>query len=85
MTRRRYLPPPPRPPQQIIPILTSLSSKTLVPSLIIFFNFITRKGLFFKSEVSIDKNSKKGYLDERTGELPINEIVEIDISVTLLI
>ena len=38
----------------------------------------------FKSEVSIDKDSKKGCLDERIGHLSINVVVEIDTSITLL-
>ena len=46
--------------------------------------------IMFKSEVSIDRDSKIVYLDERTDKLSINEIVDIYIyiyiyiSVTLL-
>ena len=42
------------------------------------------KRIIFKSKISIDKDSKRGYLDERTGELSINEVVETYTSVTLL-
>ena len=42
------------------------------------------KNIIFKSEFSIDKDSKRIHLDERTGELSINEVVEIYTSITLL-
>ena len=42
------------------------------------------KRTFLKSEVSIDKDSKREYLDERICELLIDEVVDIDASNTLL-
>ena len=42
------------------------------------------KRVIFKSKVSIDKDSKRGYLDERTGEFPIIVVVEVSILFTLL-
>ena len=42
------------------------------------------KRISFKSEISIDRYSKRGYLDESTGELSINEVVDMDTFVTLL-
>ena len=39
----------------------------------------------FKSEVSIDRDSKIAYLDERTDKLSINEIVDIYIYIYLLL
>ena len=46
---------------------------------------ITPKGVFIKSEISIDKDSKRGHLDERTGELSIIIVVEVGILFTILI
>ena len=37
-----------------------------------------------KSEISIDKDSKRGYSDENTGILSINEVVDLDTSINLL-
>ena len=42
------------------------------------------KRIIFKLEVSIDKDSKREYLDESTGILSINEAMDMDTSVTLL-
>ena len=67
----------PRSPQQIIFISISLASRTKGNSFIIFVNFITWRELFFKSEVSIDKDSKREYLDKRTGEFSIIVVVEV--------
>ena len=75
----------PWPPQQTIFISITLSSRTQVNSFIIFFNFITWRRVFFKSEVSIDKDSKRRYLDKRTGELTVIVVVELDLFFTLLI
>ena len=41
--------------------------------------------IFFKSEVTTDKYSKVGYLDERTGELSMIVIVEIGIFISILV
>ena len=43
------------------------------------------KRIFLKSKISINKDSKRGYTDEIIGELSINEVVDIDTSVTFLI
>ena len=43
------------------------------------------KRIIIKSEVSIDKDSKRGYLDETPGELSIIVVVEINTFFTLLI
>ena len=42
------------------------------------------KRIIFKSEVSIEKDSNRGYLDERTGELSIDVVVEIYTSIHFL-
>ena len=83
--RKRYFNFFPLLPQRTISISIILSSKTLVTSIITFLTFITWRGFYFKSEVSIDKDSKRGYLDERTGELSIIVVVEVGIFFTLLI
>ena len=41
--------------------------------------------IIFKSDVFIIKDSKREYLDERTGELLIIVVVEIDTFFTLLV
>ena len=56
----------------------SLSSRTRITAFIVFFNFITRRGLVSKSEVSIDDESKRGYLDEGKGGLSINVFVKLE-------
>ena len=66
-------------------ISISLSSRTQVTSFIIFFKIITRRGLVFKSEVSINNDSKKGYLDESTGGLSIIVFLELGTFFSLLI
>ena len=43
-----------------------------------FFIFITRRGLDSKSEVSIDNESKRWYLDEGKGGLPIIVVVKLE-------
>ena len=65
-------------PQLVILIESSLSSRTRVTSFIVFFNFITRRGLVSKSEVSIDNESKRGYLDEGKGRLSILVVVNLE-------
>ena len=42
------------------------------------------KRIILKSDVSIYKDSKSGYLDKRIAELPTNEVVDMDTFVTLL-
>ena len=64
--------------QLLILIESSLSSRTRVTSFIVFFNFITRRGLVSKSEVSIDNESKRGYLDEGKGGLSILVVVNLE-------
>ena len=73
-----------RPPQLSIFIDISLSSRTRVTSFIIFFNFITRRGLVFKSEVSMNNESKKGYLEESIGGLLIIVVVKLETILKLL-
>ena len=75
----------PLPPQLSILISISLSSRTQVTPFIIFFKIITRRGLVFKSEVSINNDSKKGYLDESTGGLSIIVFLELGTFFSLLI
>ena len=43
------------------------------------------KKIIIKSEVSIDKDSKRVYLDETIGELSIIVVVEINTFLTLLL
>ena len=43
-----------------------------------FFNSITRRGLVYKSEVSIDNESKREYLVEGKGGLSIIVVVKLE-------
>ena len=56
----------------------SLSSRTRITAFIVFFNFITRRGLVSKAEVSIDNESIRGYLDEGKGGLSILVVVNLE-------
>ena len=75
----------PRSSQHTITISISLFSRTRVNSFIIFYNFIIYRGFSFKLEVSIYKESKREYLDEITGYLSINVVVDLATYITLLI
>ena len=66
----------PRLSQHTISIAILLSARTLFASLIKLFNVITRRGLFFILEVSIDKYCKRGYLDKSTVLLSMSEGVK---------
>ena len=78
MTSRWYLSFFLRPPLLSKFMEISLSSRTRITAFIVFFNFITRRGLVSKSEVSIDDESKRGYLDEGKGGLSINVFVKLE-------
>ena len=60
-----------RPPKLSTLILISLSSKTLATPFIVYHNFITRRWLSFKFDVSMDKCCGVGYLSRTKSGLSI--------------